>query len=63
MRDADTLTPSQVRANAKEWYRRQCEASAKALGTAWEAHREWVEAYLQQEVKERLIARGWRFPQ
>lgn len=61
MRTADNLTPDQVKANAKEWYRRQCEISQKALGTAWEAHREWIEAYLLQEVKERLAARGWRF--
>ncbi|MDT4880656.1 hypothetical protein FQZ97_1164320 [compost metagenome] len=56
----DDLTPEQVKANAKEWYRRQVEISRKALGTAWEDHREWVEAYLQKEIKERLMARGWR---
>jgi hypothetical protein len=61
MKTADDLTPDEVKANAKEWYRRQCEISQKALGTAWEAHREWIEAYLLQEVKERLAARGWRF--
>ncbi|TSD59860.1 hypothetical protein FFI97_005990 [Variovorax sp. KBS0712] len=61
MKTADELTPDQVKANAKEWYRRQVEVSRMALGAAWEAHLEWIEEYLKQEVKERLIARGWRF--
>lgn len=57
---ADNLTPEQVKANVKEWYRRQCEISKLALGPAWEKHRAWVEEYLQEEVRQRLIDRGWR---
>jgi len=60
MKTADNLTPEQVKANAKEWYRRQVEVSRMALGSTWDAHREWIEEYLKQEVKERLMARGWR---
>lgn len=60
MKVADELTPAQVRANAEEWYRRQCEISRLALGTRWGELRQWIEAYLKQEIKERLIARGWR---
>jgi len=56
----DNLTPAQVKANAKEWYRRQCEVSAMALGPAWEKHRGWIEEYLRAEVRQRLIDRGWR---
>lgn len=60
MKTADNLTAEEIKANAKEWYRRQCEISRTALGQSWEEHCEWIEAYLLQEVKERLAARGWR---
>lgn len=60
MNIADNLTPEQVKANAKEWYWRQCKISKMALGPAWPSHRAWIEAYLQRELRDRLIARGWR---
>ena len=53
-------TPEQIMALAETWYRRQVEISRQALGTFWPAHREWVIEYLRQEVRQRLIARGWR---
>jgi hypothetical protein len=62
MRTVDDLTPDQVKANAKEWFRRQCEISQMALGPLWPLHQAWIEAYLLQEVKERLAARGWKVP-
>ena len=60
MKVADQLTPAQVRANAEEWFKRQCAISALSMGPKlWAEHREWVEAYLKLEIKQRLIARGW----
>ena len=55
-----TLTPTQVRAAAQSWYDRQLELSAQCLGSLWPGHRVWIEAYLRAELRERLIALGWR---
>lgn len=60
MKVEDNLTPAQVQERAEAWFKRQCEISAQALGDKWPEHRAWVEDYLRQEIKERLIARGWR---
>lgn len=60
MNVVDQLTPQQVRANAEEWFRRQCELGERALGSFWPQHRAWVEAYLKEEIRQRLVARGWR---
>lgn len=53
-------TPEQILALAQAWYRRQVEILRTAHGTSWPAHREWITDYLRQEVRQRLIARGWR---
>ena len=60
MKVAEQDTPESIRAKAEAWFDRQCEVSAKALGSSWPKHREWVEDYLRQEIRERLIAKGWR---
>jgi hypothetical protein len=49
-----------LQAKAEAWFARQCAISEKALGARWPVLRVWVEDYLRQEIKERLIARGWR---
>lgn len=56
----DAMSPQAVREAANRWYRQQLELSARCLGTSWPDHREWVEAYLRAELRERLIALGWR---
>jgi len=53
-------TPEQVRAAAEAWYRRQVELLRDCHGTAWPEYREWVLDCLREEVRLRLIARGWR---
>lgn len=55
-----TETAEQVRAKAEAWFRRQIETCRLALGTSWPEHKGWVTDYLRQEVRQRLIARGWR---
>ena len=53
-------TADEVLALAEAWYQRQCTLLAKCHGSLWPEHRVWVEAYLAEEVRQRLIARGWR---
>jgi hypothetical protein len=48
------------RALAESWYRQQCERLAQCLGPSWPSHRAWLESYLVEEVRQKLIARGWR---
>ncbi len=57
---AETETPEQVLALAKAWHVRQVEILRAALGPLWPQHREWVLDYLREEIRLRLIARGWR---
>ncbi len=54
------LDPAEVRRRANEWFARQLERAAKAHGAAWPEHREWVEDYLKQELRDRLAAIGWK---
>lgn len=51
---------AQDRAVAENWYRQQIGRVSQCLGPSWPAHREWVEAYLAEEVRQMLIERGWR---
>ena len=58
--DRPQRTPAEVRARAQEWYDRQIAALKLAHGDAWERNREWLEDYLKEELRERLVAIGWR---
>ena len=53
-------SPDEVLALARRWFARELELASKSLGKGWEEHREWVEANLQEELRQRLVARGWR---
>ena len=53
-------TTEQVLASAQAWFGRQVGLLRKAHGPSWPTHREWVLEYLREEVRQRLIARGWR---
>jgi hypothetical protein len=57
---ASSLTPAEIRQRAQDWYDRQMAISAKALGDKWAEHRDWVSDYLQEEIRQRLHALGWR---
>ena len=56
----DTLTPAEVRERAEAWYARQVETLALCHGKEWPSRRDWIEAYLREELRQRLIAIGWR---
>lgn len=58
--DRPNLTPVQMRERAQQWFDRQIAVISKAHGPAWPEHREWIEDYLREEIRERLIAMGWR---
>jgi hypothetical protein len=55
-----TMTPAQVREVAQRWYDGQRTRLAQCLGPKWPKHQAWVEDYLKAELRERLIALGWR---
>jgi hypothetical protein len=54
------FSAAEVRALAEAWYRQQCDRLAQCLGHSWPTHREWIESYLAEEVRQKLISRGWR---
>lgn len=53
-------TPEQTLALAEEWFTRQCDVLAKCHGTDWPKHRQWIEDYLREQLRQRLVALGWR---
>lgn len=54
------LTPANIRARAEGWYARQIKTIAESHGNAWPDHRQWIEDYLREELRQRLHALGWR---
>lgn len=52
-------TPSEIRDQADEWYRRQVETLSRSHGSSWPEHREWVEQFLKEELRQRLRELGW----
>lgn len=54
------LTPAEVREKAAAWFERQVAILQKCHGDRWPDNREWLEAYLREELRQRLIALGWR---
>lgn len=57
---AKQLTPTEIRARSEAWFARQVETLAMCHGKAWPDRREWIESYLKDELRQRLIAIGWR---
>lgn len=60
MKAATGMTPADVLAMAEVWYQRQLELLARCHGDRWPEHRDWIEAYLREQLRQRLIERGWR---
>ncbi len=58
--ETPNLTPAEMRERAAKWFDRQIEIISKAHGPSWPEHREWIEDYLREEIRQRLIALGWR---
>ncbi len=53
-------SPTDIMRKAENWFTSQVARIRAAHKSEWENHREWVLAYLREEVRLRLIARGWR---
>lgn len=58
--DQNTINAADIRARAEDWYARQIRTIAEAHGDSWTEHREWIEDYLREELRQRLHALGWR---
>lgn len=56
-------TPEQIKQRAQAWYDRQITILAQAHGPSWSEHRAWIEDYLKEELRQRLIELGWRSKQ
>lgn len=54
------LKPAAILAAAEAWFARQVEIVQQCHGKRWPEHQKWVEQYLKEELRQRLIARGWR---
>ena len=55
------MTPTaELQALAQAWFKQQIERARARHGNRWDGHKEWVAAYLREEVRQRLAARGWR---
>ena len=53
-------TPAEIRAKAEAWYASQLATLQACHGRRWPEHRPWLEEYLKAELKQRLLALGWR---
>ena len=49
----------EVKALARR-YERDLARAAAAHGARWPEHRAWVEAYLDEQLRQHLAIRGWR---
>jgi hypothetical protein len=60
IKDHPSYTPVEMRARAQAWFDRQIEIISKAHGSSWPDYRKWVEDYLREEIRQRLLELGWR---
>lgn len=54
------LPPTEVRELAERWYASQLERLAQRHGSHWPALEAWLKGYLREEIRQRLVAIGWR---
>ena len=60
IKDRPQYTPEEIRQRAERWYARQIEILREIHGVHWERNRAWLEAYLKEDLRERLREIGWR---
>ena len=51
--------PAELQALAAAWFRQQMERARVRQGARWDEHKAWVADYLREQVRQRLVARGW----
>ena len=49
-----------IHAQAQAWYESQMAKAERSFGPLWPTFKDWVSDYVRTELRERLIARGWR---
>lgn len=54
------LSPAEIKAEAEAWFANQITTLERCHGADWPRHQEWLESYLKEELRQRLIAIGWR---
>lgn len=54
------LTPEQIRVEARRWYERQVAVLQACHGKRWPDVQEWLEGYLREQLRQRLMELGWR---
>lgn len=54
------MSPGEIRQRAQAWYDRQIEIISKAHGSSWPQHKDWVDDYLREQLRDRLHELGWR---
>lgn len=52
--------PIDIVAAAEKWYRNQLQALERHHGARWHEHRAWIDDYLREFIRQRLLASGWR---
>lgn len=58
--DRPQLSQEEIKEKAGAWYARQLQVLAACHGHRWPLHRHWLEQYLREELRQRLLALGWR---
>lgn len=54
------LSSAEIRQQAQAWYDRQIETLKRCHGVCWPQHEAWLTDYLKSELRQRLLALGWR---
>lgn len=54
------MNAADLKIAAQRWYDAQLQRLAQLHGVHWAANRDWIDAYLRAELKQRLLANGWR---
>lgn len=54
------LTHEQIRQDAETWYARQIAVLQLTLGPSWRSHKAWLMDCLKEQLRDRLLAAGWR---
>ncbi len=57
---AQARQAAEIQRLAEAWFAAQVERLSQCHGAAWPRHRDWVEDYLRGQLRQRLIALGWR---
>jgi hypothetical protein len=58
--DHPQLSPAEIKAKAAAWFESQIAIQKARHGDMWPSHREWVEGYIKEELRQRLMVLGWR---